>query len=56
MQTDLMAFALINENTKMMVMVVSLVVFSSIVCGNHAFGPNGAQKENLKGHSLKRWA
>lgn len=52
MQTDLMTFGLINENKKMMVIALSLVVFVSIVCRDHAFGPNGAQKENLKGHSL----
>lgn len=56
MQTDLMTFALINKNTMMMATVVSLVVLGAIVCGDHAFGPNGAQKENLKGRSLKRWA
>lgn len=56
MQTDLMTFGLINEYTKMIVMVVSLVVFGSIVCGDRAFSPNGAQKENLKGHFFERWA
>lgn len=56
MQTDLMTFALINENTKMAVMVVSLVDFGSIVCGDHAFAHNGPQKTILKGHSLKSWA
>lgn len=51
-----MTFTLINENTKMMVMPVSLVVFGFIVCGDHAFGPNGAQEENLNGRSLEKWA
>lgn len=56
MQTDLMTFALINKNTMKMVMVVPLIVFGSIVCGDHTFSPNGAQKENLKGRSVKRWS